>query len=130
MILGCFTSKPHKFGVGIGFSMQMKMLNISKTVTDSVIVCMGASWNPYAASSDPALHITLDDLEPNISRSSVFRNNAKWRVMAKGSEISSHIVWGVNRNPCAASSNPSLHFTWIDPEPNISRSSVFRNNDK
>jgi len=41
-LCGCFTPKPQKLGVSIGFPMQMKMMNISKTVLDSAIVCMGS----------------------------------------------------------------------------------------
>jgi len=40
-ILGAFDPKTPKLGVKIGFSMQMKMFNISKTVRDQAIICMG-----------------------------------------------------------------------------------------
>ena len=58
--------------------------------------------------------------ETQISRSSVFR----WRVMTKRSEISAYIVWGGNRKPYAASSNPPLYLTSIDLETHVSRSSI------
>jgi len=52
----------------------------------------------------------------------------KWRAAAKRSEISAHILWGANRKPYAASSNPSLHLTCVDLETQNSRSSMFVSN--
>ncbi len=48
----------------------------------------------------------------------------KWRVVAKRSEIGVHIVWGANRKPYAASSNPSLDLICVDLESYKSRSSI------
>jgi len=105
--LGSFSPKPPKLGVGIGFPMQTKMLNFSKTVTDSAIVCIGANRKPHAASSDPCLHLICVDLETNILSSSVSRHCTmhiaiiynKRRVVAKRSEKIVHIVRGANRKP-------------------------------
>jgi len=97
-------------------SMQMKILNISKTVTDSAIVCLDSKYEPLRCEFKQSLHLTCVDLETYISRSSVLENNDKWRVVVKRSEISAHIVWGASRNSYAASSNRSLHLACVDLE--------------
>jgi len=53
-------------------------VNISKTVSDSAIVCMGKNRKPYAASSNPSLLLTSVDLDTYNSRSSVFGLSAQW----------------------------------------------------
>jgi len=73
---GSLTPNPSKLGVGIGFPMQTKMLNISKTVTGSAIVCMGANRKPYAASSKQSLYFTCVDLETHNSRSFIFEKTS------------------------------------------------------
>jgi len=73
----------------------------------SAHIVWGANRKPYAASSNPSLLLTSVDLETYNSRSSIFGNNDKWRVVAKRSEIGAHIVWGANEKPYAASSTPS-----------------------
>jgi len=103
---------------------------VAKRSELSALIVWGANREPYAASSTPSLLLTSVDLESYNSRSSIFGNNDKWRVVAKRSEIGAHIVWGANRKPYAASSNPSLLLTPIDLETYNSWSSIFGNNDK
>jgi len=103
---------------------------VTKRSEISFHIVWEANGKPYAASSNQPLHLTSIDLEAHVSRSSVFGNSDKWRVVAKRSEISDHIIWGANRKPYAASSKTSLHLTSVDLETHISKSSVLGNNDK
>jgi len=72
-ILWCFTIKTQKFGVGTEFSMQMRMLNISKSVTDRNIRWEISPHIVWGANRNTCCEFkSIFDLEPKISRCSVF----------------------------------------------------------
>jgi len=110
------------------FGNNDKLCVVAKRSEIGAQIVWEATRKPYAASSNPCLHLTLDDLEPQISRSSFFGQSDKWRVVAKQFEISAHIVWGATRKPYAASSNQPLYLTWVDLETHNSRSSILEKN--
>jgi len=107
------------------------MMQCGQTVRGKCPYYIGSTVNRNrcATSSNPSSHLTLNDLKPKVSWSSIFGHNDKWCTVAKRSAISAPIVWVAIRNPYAASSNPPSYLTLDDLEPKMRRS-CFENNDE
>jgi len=50
-------------------------------------IVWGANRNPYTASSNPSLRMTLNDLEQRFQGHPFWKHTNKWRTVAKWSEI-------------------------------------------